>query len=200
MIRLRHVSPLFLAVFALLPTPTQENYDSASWDLIQAGKFQEALDRLIVAAEARPNDSKAYATLAFLYTQVKDCSLAWKYFQLAEDLEYRNPDLERSVKSLCKKPKEDKREEILEVDKSERGTLLTIQFSPEQQQWPYKAKLPILKPSEDRTYCELSVTQVRKVRKLLGRIVPWLIVDKNEGWTVITTSSDGWWTVVTEIR
>ena len=115
-----------------------------------AGKFQEALDRLVQATSASPEDARLYATLSLLYTKIGECSLAWKYFQIAEDLGYRSSDLERGVKALCKKAKEERHEEILKVDRSERGTFVTIQFSPEQQRWPSRARLPIFHPLKIR--------------------------------------------------
>ncbi|MGH9773893.1 MAG: tetratricopeptide repeat protein [Candidatus Acidiferrales bacterium] len=191
---------LSLALSLAPQAMTQENYVPESWNLIQSGKFREALDRLVQAVAATPDNSKVYATLSLLYTKTEECDLAWKYFQIAQDLGYRGSDLERGVNSLCRKPKEENHEGVLEVDRSERGTLLTIDISPDQQQWPSRAKLPIIQPSQDRSYCELTVPQVRKLRKLVDRTVPWLILDKNAGWTVIIKNSDDWWTVVTEIK
>ena len=176
-----------------------QNYDPEAFKLIQEGRFREALDKLVKAVEVQPNDSKVYATLSLLYERIRECPLAWKYYELAKDLGHLDRDLKRSLRSLCKKPKERARKEILEFEKTERGPLLTIQFSPKQLQWPFRAKFPVFQPTKKRGYLQLTLDQIRKVRKLSGMTVPWIVTGDETLWQVQIVSGDGWITLITTL-
>jgi hypothetical protein len=198
-----------------LPATAQDSdKDKAlALDLIQKKKYREALNELVKAVGSEPENPTIYSTLSGLYRQIKECSLAWKYYEVSKDLRHDDLDLRLSLEKLCKEPIEQEYKESPEllkgklteggeVDAQSAGTLLFIAFSPEQSEWSSHAKLPLIGKKVDGFYWELNLAQMRKVRALTGVTVPWIIIgtggEKRAKYpATLKIAGDGWGMLMT---
>jgi len=178
---------VFLALAAGSPARAQEpdNYHPAALKLIEQKEYRKALDELIKAVVAEPENPKVYATLSFLYLQIKECSLAWKYYEVAKDLQHEDSDLLQNLPALCEEPQEKELNDRdlpslsklnsqgkLEPASVADATMLWLPFPPEQTQWQSQAKLPLIPQGSKERYWELNLAQMRKVRELTGITLP----------------------------
>lgn len=203
------------ALFALaagIPALAQdpENYHPVALKLVEQKEYRKALDELIKAVVAEPENPKVYATLSLLYLRIKECSLTWKYYEVAKDLRHEDADLLRSLPALCKEPKEKKIKDLPEFfkegspDANQIGpaagkAVLWLPFPPEQSQWQSQAKMPLIPRGAKGMYWELNLAQMRKVRELTGVTVPWVMISPGGRFKVqVIMSKDNWTMLATE--
>jgi len=199
------VSLLSLGWKSAANSQESEKYAAGAEKLIEQKEYRKALDELIQEVVSDSENPKVYATLSLLYLQIKECSLAWKYFEVAKDLKQENPDLLQKLPALCEEPQEKKLDDrdlpsLMKVASDGKpqpasiadATILWLPILPEQTQWQSQAKLPVVRAASKSRYWELNLAQMRKVRELAGFTLPWVIIGSGHPVVTVFMTRDGW--------
>ncbi len=199
------VSLLSLGSKGAANSQESDKYAAGAEKLIGQKEYRKALDELIQEVVSDSENPKVYATLSLLYLQIKECSLAWKYFEVSEDLKQENPDLLENLPALCQEPQEkllgDKDlPSLLKMGPDGKpqsasmadATILWLPFLPEQTQWQLQAKLPVVGAGSKNKYWELNLAQMRKVRELAGFTLPWVVIGSGHPTINVFMTKDGW--------
>ena len=186
-------------------------HEARAETLIGQKEYRKALDELIQGVVSDSENPKVYATLSLLYLQIKECSLAWKYFEVAKDLNQENSDLLQKLPALCDEPQEKQLgdQDLPSLQKlgpdgkpqpasMADATNLWLPFLPEQTQWQSQAKLPVVRAESKSRYWELNLAQMRKVRELAGFTLPWVIIGSGHPKITVFMSGDGWVMLLTQ--